>query len=97
MATHSVHENRGWHPMSMVAFTMLLVGACFSALWVITLADLPDNKPMNIAYGIIALGLLLSTAVIFGWLTRHLHHSPLLPDHTEAEEKRYLEKVRGSA
>ncbi|MFC0314072.1 hypothetical protein ACFQNE_05315 [Gordonia phosphorivorans] len=95
MATHSVHENRGWHPMSMVAFTSLLVGACFAALWVITLADLPDNKPTNIAYGCIALALLSTTAAIFTWLTRHLHHSPLLPDHTDAEVSRYLKKVRG--
>ncbi|GAA3953746.1 hypothetical protein [Gordonia caeni] len=94
MATHTAHESHGWHPMSMVGFTTLMVGACFSALWVITLADLPDNKPMNIAYGVIALTLLVTTAVIFTWLTRTLHHSPMIPDNTPSEIKRYLAKVR---
>lgn len=94
MATHSIRERHGWHPMSMVGFVTLMVGACFSALWVITLADLPDNKPTNIAYGIIALTLLVATAVIFTWLTRTLRHSPMIPDNTSAEIKRYLAKVR---
>ncbi|MEZ5210010.1 MULTISPECIES: hypothetical protein [unclassified Gordonia (in: high G+C Gram-positive bacteria)] len=93
MATHTAHESHGWHPLAMIGFTTLLIGGAFSALWVITLTQLPDHKPMNIAYGIIALSLLLTTAAIFTWLTRHLHHSPMLPDNTNAEIKRYLAKV----
>ncbi|MFM9377343.1 hypothetical protein [Gordonia sp. VNK21] len=95
MAAHAQHhhESHGNHPMSLVAFVTLMTGGLFAALWVITLAELPDNKPTNIAYGITALVLLTSTAVIYTWLTRHLHHSPLMPDNTPAEIDRYLEHV----
>lgn len=91
ITTH--HESHGWHPLSMVGFTALMVGGVFSALWVITLADLPDNKGTNIVYGIVALALLLTTGAIFTYLTKHLHHSPMLPDNTDAEIGRYLEKM----
>lgn len=93
MATHTAHESHGWHPMAMVGFTTLLIGGVFSALWLVTLADLPENKPTNIAYGIIALGMLLGSAAILTAVTRRLHHSPLFPDNTEPEIKRYLWKV----
>ena len=95
MATHSARESHGWHPLSMVGFTTLLIGAAFSALWVITLTDLPANKSTNITYGVVALALLLVTAGIFVYLTRSLHHSPMLPDNTPQEIERYLKKVRG--
>ncbi|MFZ2510000.1 MAG: hypothetical protein WAW85_02770 [Gordonia sp. (in: high G+C Gram-positive bacteria)] len=95
MATHTAHESHGWHPLSMVAFTTLLVGSAFAGLWVITLVDLPANKPTNILYGIIALSLLLITGGIFTYLAKTLHHSPMLPDNTPREIQRYLKKVRG--
>ena len=91
MPHHSTREKSGWHPMAMVAFTTLMVGGCFSALWLYTLAQLPDNKPLNIAYGLIALALLTVTVAIYTWLTRHLHHSPMLPDHSESDIRHYKE------
>lgn len=94
MATHTAHrESHGWHPMAMVGFVTLLLGGAFSALWVITLVDLPENKPTNMLYGIVALSLLVATGLIFFLLTRRLHHSPMLPDNTPQEIKRYLTKV----
>jgi drug/metabolite transporter (DMT)-like permease len=89
----ATHERHGWHPLSMIAFTALMIGGVFSALWVITLVDLPDNKPTNMTYGIIALALLLTAAALFTHQTRSLHHSPLMPDNTDAEIDRYLTKV----
>lgn len=88
------HEPHGNHPMSLIAFGLLLTGAALSAMWLITLADLPANKTMNITYGVLALGCLVSTALIFRYLTSHLHHSPVMPDNTDAEIARYLAKVR---
>lgn len=94
MATHAHHhESHGNHPMSLVGFVLGMLGGLFSAMWVITLADLPDNKPTNIAYGIVALACLASTVVIFNWLTRHLHHSPMVPDNTPAEITRYRQRL----
>ncbi|MFT3714384.1 MAG: hypothetical protein QM774_00120 [Gordonia sp. (in: high G+C Gram-positive bacteria)] len=93
MATHVAHESHGNHPMGLVAFITLMAGGLFSALWVITLTELPAHKGTNIAYGIIALGLLLTSAAIYASLTRHLHHSPVVPDNTPAEIERYLDKV----
>ncbi|GAA4683087.1 hypothetical protein [Gordonia humi] len=88
------HESHGNHPMGLLAFVLLLVGGALSALWLITLSDLPANQTMNITYGVLALGSLVFSAMIFGYLTRHLHHSPVLPDNTPAEIERYLAKVR---
>ncbi|WOC13192.1 hypothetical protein [Gordonia sp. MP11Mi] len=88
------HEPHGNHPMSLVAFILLLTGGALSALWIITLADLPANQTLNITYGVLALGCLVSTAMIFRYLTSHLHHSPVMPDNTPAEVERYLSKVR---
>ena len=93
MATHVAHETHGNHPMSIVGFITLMTGGAFAALWVITLTELPANKGTNIAYGCLALGLLAATAVIFTYLTRHLHHSPMIPDNTPAEVERYLHRV----
>ncbi|GAC56366.1 hypothetical protein GOHSU_05_00050 [Gordonia hirsuta DSM 44140 = NBRC 16056] len=95
MATHTTRETSGWHPLSMVAFTTLLLGGTFSALWLVTLNDLPDNKPTNIVYGVVALTLLLTTAGIFAYLSQKVDHSPMLPDNTPEEIKRYLTRVRG--
>lgn len=86
--------SHGNHPMSLIAFTLLLVGGALAALWLITLADLPANQTMNITYGVLALGSLVSSAMIFSFLARHLHHSPVMPDNTQAEIDRYLAKVR---
>ncbi|GEE03934.1 hypothetical protein nbrc107696_43800 [Gordonia spumicola] len=88
------HESHGNHPMSLVAFILMLAGGALSALWLITLADLPANRTMNITYGVLALGALVSAAMIFRYLTTHLHHSPVMPDNTPAEIDRYLAKVR---
>ena len=88
------HESHGNHPMSLVAFVLLLVGGALSAMWVITLADLPNNQTMNITYGVLALGSLIFSVMIFAHLARHLHHSPVMPDNTPAEIERYLAKVR---
>ncbi|WP_132991948.1 hypothetical protein [Gordonia zhaorongruii] len=88
------HESHGNHPMSIIAFALLLIGGAFSALWLITLADLPDNKTMNITYGVLALGCLVFATMVFSYLTRHLHHSPVMPDNTKTEIDRYLAKVR---
>ncbi|AUH68271.1 MULTISPECIES: hypothetical protein [Gordonia] len=95
MANHSIRRSgHGNHWMGLVAFVLLMVGGAFSALWVITLADLPDNKPTNITYGVLALGCLIFSAMIFTFLVRRLHHSPVMPDNTPDEIARYLAKVR---
>lgn len=95
MSNHTVkHESHGNHWMGFVAFVLMLAGGAFSALWLITLADLPDNKSLNITYGVLALGGLVAASMIFGYLVRHLHHSPVTPDNTSAEISRYLAKVR---
>ncbi|QRY61386.1 hypothetical protein JVX90_13265 [Gordonia sp. PDNC005] len=88
------HENHGNHPMSLLAFVLLLAGGALSALWIVTLADLPAGRTMNITYGVLALGCLVSSALIFRHLTTHLHHSPVMPDNTQSEIDRYLGKVR---
>lgn len=94
MADHAhTHESHGNHPMSMVAFVCLLTGAGFAAMWLVTLADLPANKTHNIIYGVVALVLLSATFVIYTWLARRLHHSPVMPDNTPSEIRRYLYKV----
>ncbi|MCF8601879.1 hypothetical protein L5I01_00735 [Gordonia sp. HY442] len=96
MSNSDIHhrESHGNHPMSLIAFGLLLIGAALSAMWLITLADLPANQTMNITYGVLALGCLVSTALIYRHLTSHLHHSPVMPDNTDAEIERYLAKVR---
>lgn len=95
MSNSDIHRGpHGNHPMSLIAFVLLLVGGALSALWVITLADLPENRTMNITYGVLALGALVSAALIFRYLTSHLRHSPVMPDNTPAEIERYLSKVR---
>ncbi|MGB3696062.1 MAG: hypothetical protein WBA05_01380 [Gordonia sp. (in: high G+C Gram-positive bacteria)] len=97
MSNHSTkREGHGNHWMGMVAFILLLSGGAFSALWLITLADLPANKPTNITYGVLALGCLVFSVMIFSALVRELRHSPVMPDNTPAEIKRYLSKVRPS-
>ncbi|MBM7366232.1 hypothetical protein [Gordonia hydrophobica] len=95
MANHTVkRESHGNHWMGLIAFILLLAGGAFSALWLITLADLPANKPMNITYGVLALGGLVASTMIFATLVRELRHSPVMPDNTRAEISRYLAKVR---
>ncbi|MCF8587118.1 hypothetical protein [Gordonia liuliyuniae] len=96
MSNSDIHhrEPHGNHPMSLIAFGLLLIGGALSALWVITLAGLPENRTLNITYGVLALGCLVSTAIIFRYLTAHLHHSPVMPDNTPSEIERYLSKVR---
>ncbi|MFT3661428.1 MAG: hypothetical protein QM809_08505 [Gordonia sp. (in: high G+C Gram-positive bacteria)] len=91
MANHSTHEKSTWHPMAMVAFVTLMAGGCFSALWLYTLAQLPEGKPLNITYGLLALALLTITVAVYTRLTRSLHHSPMLPDHSEREIRHYRE------
>lgn len=90
------HQSHGNHWMSMVAFVLLLLGGAFSALWLATLADLPTDKPLNITYGVLALGGLVGATMIFGFLVKQLRHSPVMPDNTQAEIDRYLAKVRPS-
>lgn len=93
MSTHTSHHRHDDHPMGLVAFISLMVGGVFAALWIITLTELPANKTMNITYGCAALFLLASTVVIYASLTRKLHHSPMMPDHTPDEVDHYLELV----
>ncbi|MFT4086328.1 MAG: hypothetical protein QM658_04105 [Gordonia sp. (in: high G+C Gram-positive bacteria)] len=90
MFTHQTHHGHGSNMLSLVAFTALMVGGVFSALWLITLTELPDHKTTNITYGCVALFLLVSAAVIWTALTRKLHHTPMMPDNTPEEVDHYL-------
>lgn len=95
MANHTVkREGHGNHWMGFIAFILLLAGGAFSGLWLITLADLPANKPINITYGVLALGGIIAASMIFATLIKELRHSPVMPDNTPAEIRRYLAKVR---
>ncbi|WP_026918458.1 hypothetical protein [Gordonia shandongensis] len=95
MRNHSRRrEGHGNHWMGFIAFILLLVGAAFSGLWLVTLAELPANKSLNITYGVIALGALVFSSMIFATLIKELRHSPVMPDNTPAEVERYLAKVR---
>ncbi|MGB3602827.1 MAG: hypothetical protein WBA38_04665 [Gordonia sp. (in: high G+C Gram-positive bacteria)] len=97
MSNHAMkRQSHGNHWMGVIAFILLLTGGAFSGLWVVTLADLPANKGMNITYGVLALGCLVFSVMIFSLLVRQLRHSPVLPDNTPAEINRYLAKVRPS-
>lgn len=97
MSNHSTQrQGHGNHWMGVIAFVLILAGGAFSGLWVVTLADLPANKGMNITYGVVALGCLVFATMIFSYLVKELRHSPVMPDNTPAEIQRYLAKVRHS-
>ncbi|EGD55259.1 hypothetical protein [Gordonia neofelifaecis] len=93
MANHSIkHAGHGNHWMGLVAFVLLLIGGAFSGL--VPLSAPPNEKPMNITYGVLALGCIAFSAMIFSFLVKQLHHSPVMPDNTPDEIERYLAKVR---
>ena len=86
------HESHGNHPMSYVGFILVLTGFTTPALWLVHLAG--DSTGPAIGYGIAAALAFGSAVTIFVMLTRRTHHSPLLPDNTDAETRRYLHEYR---
>lgn len=85
-------ESHGNHHMSVVAFVSFMLGFAFAALWLVAMAS-GETIPAIVfaALMVAAFGL---TTVIFMTLARSHHHSPILPDSTDSELKRYFRDYR---
>jgi hypothetical protein len=94
MTTHLPHrhESHGNHPMSFVAFALILTGFATAGLWLVHMAS--GSGGHAALYGVAAAIAFGGAATIFVTLTRRIHHSPLLPDNTDAETDRYLHEYR---
>ncbi|MDL9936809.1 hypothetical protein QSJ18_08660 [Gordonia sp. ABSL1-1] len=95
MTTHRVHhhESHGNHPMSVVAFLLFLGGFAMAALWLVSMAS-GDTVPA-ILCGLLMVAAFTSAVSIFRTLIHRHHHSPVMPDNTDVETRRYLSEYRG--
>lgn len=87
------HETHGNHPMAVVGFVLVLAGFGCAAMWLIALAL--GHTAGAVSFGIAAAVVMLVGVTVIATLTRRLHHSPFVPDNTNAEARRYLEEYRG--
>ncbi|MGV9857333.1 hypothetical protein ACWDTD_01645 [Gordonia sp. NPDC003425] len=90
---HSPHESHGNHPMSVVAFLLMLGGFALAALWLISMAT--GHTAPAVVCGLLMVGAFAGAVAIMMTLTHRHHHSPVLPDNTPAETRRYLDRYRG--
>ena len=86
------HESHGNHPMSFVAFVLILAGFGCAALWLVSMAA--GNTMPAIIFALLMLAALTGAASIWTTLTHRYHHSPVLPDNTDAELDRYMTRYR---
>ncbi|MAU84764.1 hypothetical protein VX037_01595 [Gordonia sp. Z-3] len=95
MATHHLphHESHGNHPMSVLGYLLVLGGFASAALWLVAMAG--GNVVPAIVFGLLMIGAFAGATAIFMTLTHSHHHSPVLPDNTEAELGRYRQRYRG--
>lgn len=94
MASHHMphHESHGTHPMSVLGFLLGLGGFVFAALWLVNMAG--GNVLAAILFGLLMVAAFTATVSIFMSLARHNHHSPLTPDNTDNELRRYMSRYR---
>ena len=94
MASHHLphHESHGNHPMSVLGFLLVLGGFASAALWLVSMAG--GNVVPAIVFGLLMIGAFAGATSIFMTLTHSHHHSPVLPDNTEAELGRYRRRYR---
>ncbi len=94
MATHHLphHESHGNHPMSVIGFLLILGGFASAALWLVSMAS--GNVAVAILCGLLMVAAFAGAATILTTLTHRHHHSPVLPDNTEAERGRYMREYR---
>ncbi|MGV9711752.1 hypothetical protein ACWDTI_13940 [Gordonia sp. NPDC003424] len=94
MASHHLphHESHGTHPMSVVGFLLALGGFACAALWLVNMAG--GHVVPAIVFGLLMVAAFASAVSIFMSLIRHYHHSPMTPDNTENELRRYMTRYR---
>ncbi|MCH5644797.1 MULTISPECIES: hypothetical protein [unclassified Gordonia (in: high G+C Gram-positive bacteria)] len=94
MTTHHPHrhESHGNHPMSIVAFLLILGGFALAALWLVAMAA--GNTGPAILCGLGMVAAFAGAVTIFTSLIHRYHHSPVIPDNTPAETDRYLHEYR---
>ncbi|MEE4021794.1 hypothetical protein V1Y59_01780 [Gordonia sp. PKS22-38] len=96
MASHHLHmphhESHGNHPMSVVGYLLVLVGFASAALWLVSMAG--GHVALAIVFGLMMVGAFAGATAIFMSLSHRHHHSPVLPDNTDAELGRYRSRYR---
>ncbi|MFW0787994.1 hypothetical protein AAFP35_26155 [Gordonia sp. CPCC 206044] len=94
MATHHLphHESHGNHPMSVIGYLLLLGGFASAALWLVSMAG-GDVIPA-ILFGLLMVAAFATAVSILFTLNHRHHHSPVLPDNTDAELGRYMRRYR---
>lgn len=86
----STHAPR--HPMSWVAYTLVLLIIPALGLTVTNLAE--SNTGPAIASAIALAATIFGSVTIYATMARRLHQSPLLPEDSAAEKDRYLDSYR---
>lgn len=91
--THVVHrhESHGNHPMSVVAFCLLLGGIGCAGTWIVLLAT---GHAASLMLGLIAAVLFAGSVAAFRMVQTHSEHGPLQPENTPVEAGRYLSEYR---
>ncbi|MFW0792410.1 hypothetical protein AAFP30_01225 [Gordonia sp. CPCC 205515] len=94
MASHHLphHESHGTHPMSVIGFLLGLVGFALAALWLVNMAG--GHVVPAILFGLLMVAAFAGAVAIFMNLIHHNHHSPLTPDNTDNELRRYMKRYR---
>ncbi|ASR04389.1 hypothetical protein RVF83_23655 [Gordonia rubripertincta] len=94
MSTHFHHESHGNHPLSFVGFLLTLGGFLSAALWLVHMAA--GNTGLAVLFALVMLAAFTCAISIFYTIGHRYHHSPVLPDNTDAETERYIRKYRGA-
>lgn len=94
MAAHHMphHESHGNHPMSVFGYLSGLAGFVFAAVWLVSMAG--GDTARAILFGLLMVAAFTATVSIFITLSHRNHHSPVLPDNTENELRRYMTRYR---
>lgn len=81
------HESHGNHPMSLVAYLLVLFGFASALLWLVSWGS--GYVAQAVIAGVVTFVCFATAATIMTTLTRKHHHSPVMPDNTPNEIERY--------
>lgn len=91
---HGDHQSHGNHPMSLVAYILVLAGFGSAAMWLVTMGSGYVAQAVTLA--IVTFGCFATAATILRSIAVKTHHSPVLPDNSEYDIVRYRKLYRGA-